>query len=404
MTWLDRSREWVINFYYKFLIAYGMGFFCLAATLYLDPVAPITPLGYYTIVWVLAFFFPGSAFLYAIFNLRVRFNEIQDVAQRNQFYFVYFPGLDEPSSQREFFRFLRVRFAEYYNVLELAAFSLVAGMLAFLGEFFLVVQFSIPPHPFGPAAIELPDVVPKWVLVTGASFAGAFAGAVVLVFKRYRTFDIYPSTYLQVSVGLIVGTLAGALLVALWPATYTAFLAFAAAFLTVTNINFLPRLLRQEFARLTGATLPPEIPTDLGRVLRNSEAIESLTSVSLFSVAEFAKTEPVRLYLTMAQPIGVINGWVDEALIHYYFETQVDALRKVHIHRFTQLVELLAAEFRKGGIDWRPAAPGAKRRITGDPAVDADIEATVKIVVTSRVHHRLLGLLSENYRRAHFLP
>lgn len=46
-------------------------------------------------------------------------------------------------AQGEFARFLRARFGEYYNLLELAGFSLVAGGVAFLGGFFLAVQLEL---------------------------------------------------------------------------------------------------------------------------------------------------------------------------------------------------------------------------------------------------------------------
>jgi hypothetical protein len=403
VDWLRRFGEWLVNvyhsllnFYYKFAIAYGMGLMCSAATVALKDIAPIWPLGYYTLVWVLAFFFPGSAFLYSIFNLRVRFNEIQDVSQRNQFYFVYFPDLSKAEAERQFSRFLRRRFAEYYNLLELGGFSLVAGMIVFLAAFFLAVQLGLP-DAIEPVA--LPPVVDTWLLVIGSSFFGALAGAYVLIYKRYRTFDIYPSTYLQVTVGVTVGTLAGGFVITLWPAASTTFIAFATGFLTAINVNFLPRLLRQLFAWVTGTKLPPEIPSDLHRVLQNSEAIESLNNVSLFSVAEFAKTEPIRLYLNMPQPIGVINGWMDEALLHYYFQSRIEDLRKVHVQRFTQLMELIVERFEHRGIRWR-----AQATVVGDGTIDAEIVRTVKTIVDSRVHHRPLGLLSENYRRAFFLP
>ena len=68
MGWLQRFPKWLVdfyhsllNFYYKFVIAYGMGLACLVATVALKDIAPIWPLGYYTLVWVLAFFFPVSA-------------------------------------------------------------------------------------------------------------------------------------------------------------------------------------------------------------------------------------------------------------------------------------------------------------------------------------------------------
>ena len=396
--WLVNVFQWLVNFYYKFLIAYAMVGICSAATVAFKDIAPIWPINYFTLVWVLAYFFPGSAFLYMIFNLRVRSKEIEDVSQRNQFYFVYFRDEPKEESERLFSRFLRRRFGEYYNLIELAVFSLVAGGIAFLAAFFLAIQF-LPINARDIKPIILPEVVPLWVVAVGSSFLGALSGSYVLIYKRYRTFDIYPSTYLQAGVSLLVGTVAGCFLMALWPTTQTTFVGFSAGFLTAININFLPRLLREQFAKLTGAKLPPDIETDLNRVLQNPEAIESLNNVSLFSVAEFVKTEPIRLYLNMPQPIGVINGWMDEALLHYYFPTRIDRLRQAHVQRFTQLMELVVEQFRPRGILWRQQVT-----ITGDNTADAEIMTTVKTVVDSQVHHRPLGLLSDRYRKAFFLP
>lgn len=232
-------------------------------------------------------------------------NEILDIAHRSQFHFEYYPGIPEKQSERRFTSFLRQRFAEYFNLMELAGFSLIAGIVAFLPAVFLAIQFSVP-HDLKP--LVLPPKIDGWVIANGASFLGGLSGAFVLIFKRYRTFDIYPSTYLQVAVALMAGTFAGGFLTMAWPTPQTTFLAFAAGFLTSINVNFLPRLLRQQFAKLTGTELPPEIPTDLSLVIKNSEAIESLNNISLFSVAEFSKTEAIRIYLNMSQPVGVINA------------------------------------------------------------------------------------------------
>lgn len=392
---LDLLRSFYYNFCYKVGISYGMAFICYLATWQLKDVAPIG--SYYSLVWLLAFFFPGSAFLYAIFNLRVRLNAIEDVASRNGFYLVYFPDLPREQAERKFSNLLRLRFGEYYNMWELAAFSLMAGAVTFAGLFFLMVQIQ-PPKEVDPLGII--TGLPLWLLVGGSGLLGALAGSVALILKRYRTFDIYPSTYLQVGAGLIVGTLGGVFVVTIWPANYTSFLAFATAFLVVININFLPRLLRGRFAAMTGVALPDDIPTNLQQVIGNSEAIESLNDMSLFSVAELVKVEPIQLYLNMPQALGVINGWIDEALLHYYFPTHLEALRHVNIPRFTQLLELLVDKWLPGGgISWRQ-----QPRITGDAALDSDIVTTVTTLVASRVHHRLLGFLSENYRGAYFLP
>jgi len=391
---MKRLWEWVVDVYYKFAVAYGTIVVCVGATGLLQTTAPLYPLGYSTIIWVLALFFPGTAILFALFNLRVRYNEIRDVGERHHYHLVSFPGRPADEAQRAFAQFVRQRFSEYHNLFELAAMALAAGAVTFVGAFFLGVQFNLPVYTF---PVGLPEALPPWVLVLGSSFLGSVAGAYVLIFRRYRTFDIYSFTYLQVIVGIVVGTVSGGFLVSVWPNSRTAFLAFAVAFLTAINISFLSRLLRDQFARLTGVKLPEEIPTDLERVIRNSEAIEGLNSISIFAVGDFVKMEPVRLYLNMPQPLGVINGWLDEALLHYYFPSVVAQLHEAYVWRFTQLMEGLVDEYRPQQIEWRTAPV-----ITHNAATDQAIAETVTTIVRSRIHHGTLGFLSENYRVAFF--
>ena len=393
MKW-QRLRDWLADFYHKFVVAYGIILACFAATELLKGTAPLLPLGYSTVMWVLALFFPGTAVLFALFNLRVRYNEIRDVGERNNYHLVYFPSTSHEAALSAFGGFVRLRFTEYHNMFELAGMALAAGVVTFLGAFFLGVQIDLPTYT---QPVSTPEDISSWVVVLGSSFFGALAGAYVLIFRRYRTFDIYASTYLQVTVGIIVGTAAGGFLVSVWPSVRTSFLAFAIAFLTTINIGFLPRLLRDQFARLTGVKLPEEILTDLDRVIRNSEAIESLNSISIFSVADFVKMEPVRLYLNMPQPIGVINGWLDEALLHYYFPSAVSALHDAFVRRFTQLLEALVQEYRPNHLEWR-----ANPVVTANATTDQALASTVKTIVSSRTHHAVLGFLAPNYRAAFF--
>jgi hypothetical protein len=54
--------------------------------------APVWPLSLYTAIWILALAFPITAALYVMFDLRVRLNQVEDSAQRNGVFTVYFPG------------------------------------------------------------------------------------------------------------------------------------------------------------------------------------------------------------------------------------------------------------------------------------------------------------------------
>ena len=176
--------DWLVDFYNKFFIAYTVVAVCVIAALFMT-CAPIWPFGYYTAVWILAFFFPASAVIYSLFNLRVRFNEIRIISEENCYHLVYFPSDCHHQCSRKFARYLRRRFAEYYNLYELAVFSLIAGMLVLGAGILLTSQFS-PPDEIEPLVIR---AVPVWVVTFGSGFLGALAGGMSL-FTR----DTAPST------------------------------------------------------------------------------------------------------------------------------------------------------------------------------------------------------------------
>lgn len=393
---VNRFREKILNFYQKFLIANSAFILAYLAIYFLHGSVKFWPIQYSTIVWLAAFALPAIAFLYSMFNLRVRLDEIADLATFNSLHRVYYPFSEPADSPDDFSRFLRNRFREYCNMWEMVGFSFAAGTVTFVILVFLKAQLSFPD---GLAPFVPPGKVQPWVFATGSGFFGAFAGSLLIIYKRYRAIDIYPSTFLQVSVALVVGMLVGGFIASVYPTTNAAVLIFTVGFLTALNLNFLSKLMRQTFASLTKTQLPPEIPTDLGSVIKNSEAIESLNNMSLFSLAEFVNVEPVRLYLNMSQAVGVINGWLDEALLAYYFPEQLPLLNRNGIRRFTELLQLAVVGFGYRTITW-------VRRLVAvnDPATDATILSALRGIVGSRDHYRLLGILSTNYREAYFLP
>ncbi len=62
-------------------------------------------------------------------------------------------------------------------------------------------------------------------------------------------------------------------------------------------------------------------------------------------------------------------------------------------------MELLIAKFGPADIGWKEGVV-----ITGNAATDQALAAAVKAVVDSRIHDRLLGVLSEKYRQTFFIP
>lgn len=377
----------------------------IVVVLALDPLSnyvPIWPLSPNTLIWVLALSFPVTAALYIVFNLRIRLDQIEDSAQRNHLFAVYFPGL--PNPDREFRRLLSLRFRQSCNPWELALFSLAAGTLALLIQYFALHGLGATAK--DPLALN-PDKLPsaQWLVVSG--FFGAYAGAVVLILKKYRTLDIYPSTYFQAGIALLLGALVGGFIASGFsqPGTTVTVTAFALGFVIATNVNFLGGLLRRQVAWATGAVVPAPIPGNLDQVVGNSEAIESLNNMSCYSIAELVCLEPIIVYLNMPQPINVLDMWIDQALLQYYFETQRPALADSHVVRFTQLLALcihsLQPQAGANGsprqIVWKP-----QPAITGNNAVDLPIVESLKAILSGELHHRLLGIVSPTYRAVFF--
>jgi hypothetical protein len=199
-------------------------------------------------------------------------------------------------------------------------------------------------------------------------------------------------------VTLVAGAAAGAFIVPTWTGIDVRFLRFAVAFLTTANAPFLSELLKTRFASMTGVQLPPDIPTDLGAVLKNSDAIGSLDSVGLNSIAEFVSADPVRLYLNMSQPLGVINGWLDEALVCHHFNLQIQqALHDAGLQTFSEVVAASVTSVTYPLANWR-----APFNVTGNAAIDATIKAALVSIVDGQQHHRLLGIIWGQYRTVFF--
>jgi hypothetical protein len=299
-------------------------------------------------------------------------------------------------------RMLRVRFRESCQPWELAAFSMVAALIAFVAGtlvFWNAFWVDYSKSSIG-AFFETPGADR---LNMFAAFGGALAGGCIFVLRKFRSFDVYPSTYLQAIVGFISGTLGGTFIGAIYPKDYLTFLAFAVGFLTSTNVSFLGGLLRRQTATVTGMTLPEEMPGDLQNVIQNSDAIETLHNMSIYSIAELVNIDPLIIYLSMPQSISVINGWIDEGLVFYYFGPDTTTLlAKAGVKRYTQLVELAIKEWPKSGSDvdaivWNTEISSLK----GSPLAESVLDQVSSLLKT-RIHNRLLGILFDRYRDTFF--
>jgi hypothetical protein len=353
------------------------------------------PLGMLTLVWIAALIFPLTGTLYIVFDLRLRLNQIRDAAEFLQLPCVYFPVSDDAESQ--FSRLLRLRFRESCQPVEITVFSILAGAIVLFGTVVVVWNAFYGKWPF---TVMTPlDQGGRQILFS--AYAGALAGGFVFILGKFRSFDIDPSTYLHASVGFISGTLGATFVGSFYPASQMTFVAFAIGFLTATNVSFLGGLLRTQTARITGVSLPPDIPGDLDAVTMSSATIELLNNMSIYSISELVKTEPLTLYLSLPESVGVINGWIDEGLLLYYFgKKNAEELAAVGVRRFTQLVELAVKQWPEAGpnnnpdaLMWNTEIPSLK----GSP-LEQVVISQISALVETRIHHRLLGVLFERYR------
>ncbi len=365
-----------------------------------------------TLIWLLASFFPGTALLYSIFNVVTRLYEIEESAKITGTYSLYVdaptnvppanppqagapPGHGAPINPpaqdglNEFRTYVRARFREYYNPWELVVFALGAGALV------VVLAKLVVAKKYGAYLGEPLDSSKLPVAFTaGAGLAGAVAGAFVFVLKRYRTFNIYPSTYLHILAVITVGTFAGTLWHFVLTENLAIFLAFAIAFLAALNLEYFVDLLTKLVAKATGQPAPERPPSDLATVIQNPDAIEVLASMSLFSVAEFTRTDPMRLYLNLPQAIGTIEGWIDAELLRHFFASQLDVFGAAGVRQFSQLLNRLAViAGAPATLQWRQLA-----QVTAIDNVNmARVLETVKDVVDSGRFDRQLGVISDFY-------
>lgn len=355
------------------------------------------PIQYTTAIWLIACLFPLTSTFYLVFDLRLRRNQIQDAAERVQLHFVYFPGSNV--AQQQFSRVLSLRFRESCQPWELAAFSLIAGAIAFVGAYLV----DCATFKFAPDDANQVQIISEGATIVFAAFSGSLAGACIFIFNKFRTFDLYPSTYLQAIIGFVSGTLGASFVGSIYPSQYLRPLAFAVGFLTSTNVSFLSSLLRRQVAQITGITLPTDNAGDLDSIISNAGAIESLHNISIYTVSELVKAEPLIIYLSLPVQIGVINGWIDEALVKYYFgATKTDLLATFAIRRFTQLMELAVKTWPSRGdqtddIVWNQQIP-----LLAGSGIEEIVVCEMRCIVAARLHNRLLGILSDSYRSAFF--
>ncbi len=234
-----------------------------------------------------------------------------------------------------------------------------------------------------------------------AGVLGSTIGSMLFVLRRYRTFNIYAFTYFQVLVAIAAGTFAGTFWHFMLAENVALFAAFRIAFLAALNIDYMVDLMIVLVAKATGqpGVAPP--PSDLTTVILNPDAIDVLKTMSVFSVAEFINTDPMRLYLNLPQPIGAIDGWMDAALLRFNFPGQLDAFAAAGVHKFSHLLNRSAETiapapdpFPHAAVQWRMLQPV---EVIANVNMNSVFAAISDVALSGR-YDRQLAVVSERSR------
>jgi hypothetical protein len=195
---------------------------------------------------------------------------------------------------------------------------------------------------------------------------------------------------------LVAVTLVCALLSSLYSGEIMAVTTLTIGFVSAINVEFLSRLMRRTFARLTKVQLPAPITSNLDKVVRNQEAIESLNAGSIYSIEELANADPIRLYLAMPQQISIINALIDQALLYYYFPEKVEQIRSHGVVRFSQLLGI----FHIWPYDDEKAKTTDITLLGDDNGDDKELAESLAVIVKSGIHHRVLSILFDDYGKS----
>ena len=404
--WTSKTIKLLKRIYIRFLVEQqklGITYFVFilvgAPVHYLHETHPFFPPTFVSVIWILAATFPILAGAYSMTRVRMRANDIVSLSYANELWKVYVPkkpNHDEDDRQIEFERFVNARMKEYYSIAEFSLFSGLASCFTFAVAFVLAHQLNAP------LSKELLSVKhweiegPKWAIMIGVAFLGAYSGSIVLMLRRYRAFDLSPTTFLQSLAALVAGTMFGGSLTLIYPENITALVAFLAAFLSAINISFLSNEVRRQYAQITGSSLPNDIPSDLPSIVHNGEIVDALRRMSINSIRELSFSDPIRLFFRIPGEFGGVLSMIDEAVLRTEFRSIFPHLEKLHIRRFTHLVLRIGPTYSNGIVVWPTTVPSI---VDKGGTSDAAILATCQDLVAAKTHHVLLGIGIVGYRR-----
>lgn len=270
--------------------------------------------------------FPISAALYLAFQREYELREL-----RKDFKLL---GLKSSAALVE-------HYSQRYTWLEFALHSLLPAVLTGIGVIPLVASAA------GETVVGLNQTV---VDALGYGFLGAYIFSIQLIYRRYTTFDLQPSVYMNCTLTLIAGL----------AFNYTAFKAVAglgggdtpqgvAAGLSAVvafSLGYFPLMAIRWFDRLTNAALGNEGPRIDSLPLSVIDGVSQLHETRLRdegvdNVQNLASVKIDRLLASTRFNAQQVIEWIDQAILHSYIDPgNIESFRHCGVRKVSDFIEL----------------------------------------------------------------
>ncbi len=272
----------------------------------------------------LASVFPISAALYLAFQ---REHELREL--RKDFKLL---GLDSSASLVE-------HYSQRHSWLEFALHSLLPAVLTGLGVVLLVA--AIGQETIGDFNLGVVDAL-------GYGFIGAYIFCIQLIYRRYTTFDLQPSVYMNCTLTLIAGL----------AFNFTAFTAVSSVIgeqgldglfaIVAFSLGYFPLLAIRWFDRLTNAALGNKGPRIDSLPLSVIDGISQfhetrLRDEGVDNVQNLASVKIDQLLASTRFNAQQVVEWIDQAILHSYIEPgNIESFRRCGVRKVSDFLDLWA--------------------------------------------------------------
>lgn len=359
--------------------------------------------------WEIGFFsalFPLLALGFAFTRVKVRRNEIVQELSRDGLWIIYAKSWkitnedndvksesDVRGSPKSFRSQVDERINEQYNFVEFMGASFFAGLVCWL-----LSSFSMDVITDG---IKLQDSYQLLQEALPAAFLGSYVGGLLFLIKKFVTADLRPASFLQVGGILIAGSLTGAFVGTFdGGSNYSSAMAFFFGLVAALQTDFVHEFAKSQvnklakFKRVTDSVVP-----DLHKVVQNPELLDALNRLSIYTVRELARTDPMRLYFYVAKDHSVIVDLIDQAILHAEFPEMSDQLIAQNVTSFSNLVQRYDPVKLS---DWAHDDAALVRVVDNGGPIDGSLLSTCRSLFMSGNYHGILGLTLYRYRNFHY--